>query len=86
MDQVQNKIGESSEGLRTSARRQIEILFEFKVSNPYPTVYRAVKAIDGSFRIEKRGEYAKKFRSAMSCGSESCLYKFREALEFYSPK
>ena len=84
MDNVENKIGANSEDLRHSSRRQIEILFEFKVSNPWPTIYRAVKAIDGSFRMEKHGEHAKKFRPAMSCGAESCLYKFREALEFCS--
>ena len=84
MDHVQNKIGESSEDLRPSSRRQIEILFEFKVSNPWPIIYRAVKAIDGSFRMEKRGEYAKAFRPVVFYGSESGLYKFREALEFYS--
>ncbi len=86
MNHVQNKIEVNPVNLRTSGQRQIEILFEFKISNPWPTIYRAVKAIDGSFRMEKRGEHAKKFRPAMSCGSESCLYKFREALEFYVRK
>ena len=86
MDHVQKKIAEGSEDLRTLGQRQIEILFELKVSNPWPTIYRAVKAIDGSFRMEKRGEHAKKFRPAMFCGSESCLHKFREALEFYVRK
>ena len=84
MDHVQNKIGEGSEDLRPSVQRQIEILFEFKVSNPYPTIYRAVKALDGSFRMEKRGEHAKNFRPAMACRLESCLFRFREDLEFYS--
>ncbi len=59
MDHVQNKIEENSVNLRPSSRRQIEILFEFKISNPYPTIYRAVKVIDGSFRMEKKGEPAK---------------------------
>ena len=86
MDNVQNKIDENSGELRTTSRRQIEILFEFRVSNPKPTIYRGVKAIDGSFRMEKRGEYAKKFRSVMCCGAENCLYKFRESVEIYFRK
>ncbi len=81
-----DKIAKPTEQPRLHIRAKIEILFEFTVSNPKPTIYRAVKAIDGSFRMEKRGVNAKKFRTAMSCGYENCLFKFREALEFYSPK
>lgn len=67
-------------------QKGVEILFEFTVSNPKPTIYRAVKAIDGSFRMEKRGEHANKFRVAMYCGSQDCLYKFRESIELYYRK
>ncbi len=85
---TENKIESSQmaecvpEPSRLTVRSKIEILFELTVSNPKPTVYRAVKAIDGNFRMEKRGEHAQKFRSAILCGSEDCLLKFREAIEF----
>ena len=75
-----------TEQRRLPMRSKIEILFEFNMWNPKLTSYRAVKAVDGSFRMEKRGQHAKKFRTAMWCGSEDCLSKFRDAVEFYSRK
>ncbi len=68
------------------SRRQIEIIFEFSVLKPKPTLYRGVKSIDGGFRMEKRGENAKKFRPAMWCGSVEGLFKFREAVEYFCRK
>ena len=81
-----HKIDRPTEQPRLPVRSKIEILFEFTAFDPKRTFYRAVKAIDGSFRTEKRGEHAKKFRDAMWCGSEESLTKFREAIEFYSRK
>ena len=78
------KSGQSTEHLQPPVRSKIEILFEFNVRNPKLTFYRAVRALDGSFRMEKRGEHAEKFRSAMFCGAQDCLYKFRESIELYS--
>ncbi len=64
-------------------QKRVEILFEFTVSNSKPTIYRAVKAIDGSFRMEKRGQNAKKFKTIMRCGLEEGLHQFRMAIEAY---
>ena len=80
------KIGQPIEQPRLPVRSKIEILFEFAAFNPKRTLYRAVRAIDGSFRMEKRGEHAKKFRPAMWCSSENSLTKLREAIEFYGRK
>lgn len=66
--------------------KRIEILFEFSVPKPKLTFYQAVKAVDGSFRMQKRGEHAKNFRPIMWCGSEESLFKFREATEIYFRK
>ena len=81
-----NRIDQPTEYLRPPVRSKIEILFEFNVRTPKLTFYRAVRAIDGSFRMEKRGAHAEKFRSAMFCGSQDCLYKFRESIELYYRK
>ena len=67
----------------TSICRRVEILFEFSIQKPKPTLYRAVRATDGSFRMERRGLNAKKFRPAMWCGSEDSLLKFKHAVECY---
>jgi len=80
------KLDPPPEQSRLPVRSKIEILFEFSVPKPKLTFYRAVKAIDGSFRVEKRGEHAKKFRSIMSCGAEQSLFKFRESVESYFRK
>ena len=81
-----DKIAQPTEQPRLPGRSRIEILFEFHVWNPKLTFYRAVRTTDGGFRMEKRGEHAKKFRGAMWCGSEDCLTKFRESVEFYGRK
>ena len=79
-------IDDKPDPVQAQAQRRIEILFEFSVTRPKPTFYRAVRATDGSFRMEKRGQNAKKFRPAMWCGSEESLFKFKEAVEFYIGK
>jgi len=60
---------------------KVEVIFEFRVLKPKPTLYRGVRARDGSFRMEKKGENAKSFRAVMWCGSEESLWKFRESFE-----
>ena len=60
---------------------KIATLFEFSVVKPKMTFYRGVRARDGSFRMEKKGENAKNFRAVMWCGSEESLWKFRESVE-----
>ena len=65
----------------SSIRQRVEVLYEFSIKKPKPTFYRAVRATDGTFRMEKRGQNAKKFRTAMWCGSEESLLKFKEAVE-----
>lgn len=67
-------------------KSKIEVIFEFSVLKPKPTLYRGVRAVDGSFRMEKRGQSAKKFRATMQCGSVESLFKFRESVEFYCGK
>ena len=64
-------------------RLKIKILFEFTVPKPKLTFFRAVSTINGGFRIEKRGEHAKKFKPTMWCGSEDGLLNFRIAVETY---
>ena len=61
--------------------RRIEVLFEFSVTRPKLTLYRAVRATGGGFRIEKRGENSKRFKTVMWCGSKESLFKFQEAIE-----
>ena len=58
---------------RLEVRPRIEILFEFAMLKPKPTFYRAVKAVDGSFRMEKRGRDAKKISDdyVVRVGTES---------------
>ncbi len=62
-------------------KSKVEVIFEFSVLKPKPTLYRGVSAVDGSFRMEKRGKNAKKFRAVMWCGSVESLFKFRETIE-----
>ena len=86
----QNDLGQRSgqfgdeKQLRTFLR--IEVLFEFNTCNPKLTFYRAIRSTDGYFRMAKRGKNAKKFKSAMCCGSLEGLLKFKEAVEFYRGK
>lgn len=67
-------------------KTKVEVIFEFSVLKPKPTFYRGVREVDGSFRMEKRGHSAKKFRAAMWCGSVESLIKFREAVGFRCEK
>lgn len=61
---------------------RVKVIFEFSVSKPKLFFYRAVQAIDGSYRMEKRGANAKTYRAFMWCGSEEGLYHHRQAVEF----
>lgn len=63
-------------------RQKIKVLFAFTVPKPKLTHYRAVQSTDGFYRMEKRGELAKKFKPFMWCGSEQSLYQHKEAIEF----
>ncbi len=65
---------------------KVATLFEFSVAKPKMTFYRGVRARDGSFRLEKKGENAKSFRAVMWCGSEESLRKFRESIEVDSKR
>lgn len=51
-----------------------KIILEFSVLKPKAIIYRGVQAIDGSYRMEKRGINAKKFKSFMWTGSVDALY------------
>ena len=51
-----------------------KIILEFSVLKPKAIIYRDVQAIDGSYRMEKRGINAKKFKSFMWTGSVDALY------------
>ena len=62
-------------------RSRVEVLFEFSVPKPKFTLYRALRTIDGGYRVEKRGPNAKLFRAVMWCGSEESLLTFRQAIE-----
>ena len=78
--------GDTFDKRPSSIRHRVEVQFEFSIQRPKPTLYRAMRAADGSFRMEKRGLNAKKFRPAMWCGSEESLLKFKEAVEYYLGK
>ena len=82
IDQNQ-KIGQPTDESTPPVRSRIEVLFEFNVRNPKLTFYRAVKATDGGFRMEKRGQNAKKFKTIMRCGLEEGLHQSRIAIETY---
>ena len=80
---TENQIEQSIEQPRLPARSKIEILFEFHTWNPKLTFYRAVRTTDGGFRMEKRGQNAKMFKTIMRCGLEEGLHQFRIAIETY---
>jgi len=63
-----------------SKLKKIEVLFEFATQRKKHTEYRAVKCIDGSFRMEKRGHGAKTYRAIMWTGSLEGLLRFQEAV------
>ncbi len=78
-----DKIVQPNERPRLPDRSTLEILFEFQVSNLKLTFYRAIKTIDDSFRMEKRGQNAKKFKAIMRSGFEEGLHQFHIANEIY---
>lgn len=58
----------------------MKIIFEFSVLKPKAIIYRGVQASDGSYRMERRGLTAKKFKSYMWSGSIESLYFQQEIL------
>lgn len=62
-------------------RKTIKVIFEFSVLRPKITLYRGVQAADGSYRMEKRGPMAKKFKPFMWCGSVESLYRHQEIFQ-----
>ena len=68
---------------RKSIHTRIEIIFEFSCPKPCPTIYRGVRATDGSYRMEKRGHLAKRFKPIMWSGSKDSLYQHKQAVEHY---
>lgn len=66
---------------QSNRTRHLEIIFEFACPNPKLTNYRAVKATDGGYRMERRGAHAQKFKAFMWCGSKISLYQQKEITE-----
>jgi hypothetical protein len=62
---------------------RIKVIFEFYALKPKLTHYRGVQATDGGFRMEKRGDSAKKYKAFMWCGSIEGLCQHREAIEHW---
>lgn len=62
-------------------RARIEVIFEFACPKPSLTIYRGVRATDGSYRMEKRGSCAKKFKPIMWSGGKDSLYQHKRAVE-----
>ena len=77
------KIGQPTDDSILPIQSRFEVLFEFNVRSPKLTLYRAVRTTDGSFRMEKRGQNAKMFKTIMRCGLEEGLHQFRIAIENY---
>ncbi|MBL7554787.1 MAG: hypothetical protein JNM24_03110 [Bdellovibrionaceae bacterium] len=73
---MENKI----ESTKIFPRKAIKVILEFLVLNPKGTVYRGVQANDGSYRMEKRGLSAKRFKPYMWSGSIESLYVQQEIL------
>ncbi len=65
----------------TPTRKAVTVIFEFSVLKPKIILYRGVQATDGSFRMEKRGLNAKKFKPFMWCGSQESLYQYHESVQ-----
>lgn len=86
MNENQEEITPKLSPPQATMKRRFEVLFEFVISKSRAIFYRGVRAADGSFRMEKRGQAAKKFRAVMWCGSEEGLLRHKEAVEFYSRK
>lgn len=67
--------------IKNPVRKSVTVIFEFSVLKPKVIVYRGVQATDGSFRMEKRGLNAKKFKPFMWCGSRESLYRYQELVQ-----
>ena len=83
---MNNDLIDSNPKCASIETNKVKIIFEFTVLTPKLTFYRGVKAVDGCYRMEKRGAAAKAFRSVMVCGSEEVLHKYRMAVESYFRK
>ena len=73
------KQNESPEKQKQNTRA--EVIFEFSVPEPRLTHYRGVKATDGVYRMEMRGDQAKHFRANSWCGDLATLFKAKEIIE-----
>lgn len=73
---MENKI----ESTKIFLRKTMKVVLEFSVLNPKETVYRGVQANDGSYRMQKRGFAAKRFKPYMWSGSIEPLYVQQEIL------
>ena len=73
---MENKI----ESTQKFSRKAIKVILEFSVLKPKEIVYRGVQTNDGSYRMEKRGLAAKKFKPYMWSGSIESLYIQQEIL------
>lgn len=62
-------------------RARIKVIFEFVLPKPTPTIYRAVQATDGGYRMERRGASAKAFKPFLWCGGKHSLYDHKAAVE-----
>jgi len=58
----------------------MKIILEFSILKPKTIFYRGIQANDGSYRMEKRGIAAKKFKPYMWSGSIESLYFQQEIL------
>lgn len=69
---------------KPSTRKAIKVILEFSVLRPKVIFYRGVQATDGSYRMEKRGLTAKKFKPFMWCGSLESLYQHQETILYWA--
>ncbi len=63
--------------------KTIIVLLEFQtVEEGRPFFYRGVQAIDGGYRLEKRGKYATRYRPVMWCGLEDQMRERARAIQW----
>lgn len=58
----------------------MKIILEFSVLKPKAIIYRGVQVSDGSYRMEKRGLSAKRFKPYMWSGSIESPYVQQDIL------
>ena len=61
-----------------NSKPRTTVILEFSVQKPKVVLYRGIHATDGSYRMEKRGLNAKKFKPFMWSGSLESLYRYQE--------